>query len=170
MDASAQASRSPDPRDPGAAHQDPARPGRATAPGGGSYRIAGRGSDLGIDVSGPTAEACLKAAVAGFAAALAEVEPTVERTRRPVSVVGDAHTDLLVGLVDEAILRLDADGELAVGLTDVDISGDGLHAVLEVVDLAAARVHGAAPKAATWHDARLEPAGDHWDGHVMLDL
>lgn len=29
---------------------------------------------------------------------------------------------------------------------------------------------GSAPKAATWHGARLEPDGDHWTGHVTIDL
>jgi SHS2 domain-containing protein len=137
---------------------------------GGTYRIVGRGSDMAIEVTGPTAEACLAAAIEGFAAALAEVDPSVDRRREPITLPGAAPADLLVDLIDDAILRLDADGALAVGLTDAQVDDDGLRGALEIVNLADARVHGAAPKAATWHGARLERTSDGWEGHVMLDL
>jgi SHS2 domain-containing protein len=144
---------------------------RSTGAGrGGAYQIAGRGSDLAIEVTGPTAEACLAAAVEAFAAALAEVDGSVDRRREPITVPGTAPADLLVDLIDEAVLRLDTDGALAVGLADAQVDDDGLRGALEMVDLADARVHGTAPKAATWHGARLERTGDHWEGHVMLDL
>lgn len=134
------------------------------------YEISGRGADLAIDVAGPTVEACLGAAVEAFCAALAEVEPSVGRHERFVTVAGDAPTDLLVGLMDEAILHLDAEGQLAVRLVDARIDDDGLHGALEVVDLQDVVIHGVAPKAATWHGAHLTPDNGGWTGHVMLDL
>lgn len=136
----------------------------------GRYRLVGRGADLSIEVSGPTAEACFASAVEGFAAALTRVESSVDRQHERITVPGREPEELLVNLLDEAILRLDADGQLAVGLDDVRLDGDGLHAWLELVTLADVRIHGAAPKAATWHEVRLERAGGRWQGHVMLDL
>ncbi|MBW3604491.1 MAG: archease [Actinobacteria bacterium] len=136
----------------------------------GTYQVAGLGSDLGIDVAGPTPEACLTAAVAGLAAAVGEADETATRHDAPITVTGDAPVDLLVGLLDEVIARLDADGELAVGLTGAQLDDEGLHGVLELVALADVSVRRRTPKAATWHGARLTPAGDRWTGHVMIDL
>lgn len=136
----------------------------------GTHRIIGRGSDVAIEVHGPTVETCLRAAVEGFAEALATVEPATPRQHREITVAGDEPADLLVGLIDEAILLLDAEGLLAVGLTNPWLSGAGLRATVALVALDTVRVHGTAPKAATWHGARLARSGDRWTGHVMLDL
>lgn len=136
----------------------------------GTYDVVGRGSDIAIDVAGPTAEACLTAAVAGLAAAVGEVRETASRRDEQITVVGEVPVNLLVDLVDELIVRLDADGELAVGLRGARIDDDGLHGALELVALADVSVRGGAPKAATWHGARLAPAGDGWTGHVMIDM
>ena len=136
----------------------------------GTYRLVGRGSDLGIDVTGPTAEACLCATVAGVAASVATVDDEVARRDEHIRLVGGTAVELLVGLVDEVIVRLDADGELAVDLAGARIDGEGLRGVLELVTLADVTLGGTAPKAATWHGARLEPEGDRWTGHVTIDL
>lgn len=136
----------------------------------GSYRLVGRGSDLGIDVTGATAEACLAAAVAGIAAAVGTPGDTATRRAEPVALTGATAVELLVGLVDEVIVRLDADGDLAVGLTGARIDDDGLTGALQLVTLADVARRGSAPKAATWHGARLEADGDHWTGHVTIDL
>ena len=141
---------------------------RHTAPG--THHVVGRGSDMAIEVSGATAEACLAAAVEGFAAAVGEVNDSAVRRRVRVEVDGDAPAEVLVGLLDEAILLLDADGVLAVGLHEPRLGRDGLRGELDVVDLHDVRVTGPSPKAATWHDARLEPSGNGWRGAVMLDL
>lgn len=136
----------------------------------GTYHVVGRGSDVGIDLTGPTPEACLAAAVAGLGAVVGEARDTAGRRDEQIMIAGDAPADLLVGLVDEVIARLDADGELAVGLGAARIDGDGLRGRLELVALADVSVRGGAPKAATWHGARLAPAGDGWAGHVMIDM
>lgn len=136
----------------------------------GTYQVAGRGADLGIDVAGPTPEACLTAAVAGLAAAVGDADGTATRRAAPITVTGDTPVDLLVGVVDEVILRLDADGELAVRLASARLDDDGLHGVLELTALTDVSVRRTAPKAATWHGAHLAPTGDGWTGHIMIDL
>ena len=134
------------------------------------WRLEGRGSDLGLVVSGPDLAACLAAAVEAFAAAVGDVEAGAARAAERVRIPGGSPEELLVGLLDEAVLRLDADGQLAVALDEVAVDDEGLTATLHTVDLAAVTPTGPAPKAATWHEVRLAPAGDGWQGQVMLDL
>lgn len=128
------------------------------------------GSDLRMEVGGPDLHACLAAAVAGFAAALAEVPGNAPQRRERLELTGADPTDLLVALVDELIYRLDADGELVAGLEQLDADPQHLRATAVLVPLAATRVHGVAPKAATWHGAELAEGPDGWRGQVTIDL
>lgn len=134
------------------------------------YRLVGRGSDLGIEVQGGDEPACMQAAISGFGAFIAEVDETAARQRIAVEVSGASPAERLHALVDEAIWRLDAEGVLAIGLVDPVVEGEVLRGMLEVVSLGAVRVHGTPPKAATWHELRLEAGAEGWRGHVMLDL
>lgn len=136
----------------------------------GQHRLRERGSDLGIEVSGPDVVACLAAAVEGLAAAVADVGTDAPRRRVPVAVAEHEPADLLVGVLEEVIVLLDTDGVLATGLVDAVVDASGLRGVLEVVALDDVRVHGPAPKAVTWHAVSLEPADGGWRGAVMIDL
>lgn len=136
----------------------------------GRYRLVGRGGDLVIDVEGPDLMACLRAAVAGFAASIADVPAATVAAAVDLHVEGGSPEALLVNLLDEAIVLLDAGGQLTVGVDGrVDAAGS-LWATLRVVDLGAVEVHGEPPKAATWHDVDLRQEGDRWSGRIMLDL
>lgn len=136
----------------------------------GTHRLVGRGSDRAIEVAGPDLGACLAAAVEGFAAGLVDLPVAAPTRHEPVAFEEAAPADLLVTLMDECIVRLDADGELVVGL-EVDEADRGrLRGRLVVCDVADVEVRGIAPKAATWHDLRLGPAGEGWTGRVTIDL
>lgn len=139
-------------------------------PDAGGYELVGRGSDLAIDVQGPDAAACLSAAVEGLAAFLADVPAEAPRRAEAVELSADSPPALLRALVEEAVVRLDADGEIVVGLEDAQVADGRLAGDLVLVALEEADVHGVAPKAATWHDLRLEPEAEGWAGSVMLDL
>lgn len=134
------------------------------------YEIVGRGSDLGLRVRGPDLPACLSAAVEALAASLTEDGADLPRQHDEVVVEGDGPEDLLVGLVDEVILRLDAEGRLALGLTVDEATETRVRGQLELVPLDAVDVHGVAPKAATWHGVRLRGGPGGWEGEIMLDL
>lgn len=136
----------------------------------GTHRLVGRGSDLAIEVAGEDLGACLAAAVEGFAAALVDLPLAATPHPVPVALDEPAPADLLVALIDECVVRLDADGQLAVGLRVAEASGGRLRGDLLVCDLADVAVHGVAPKAATWHDVRLEPTAAGWAGAVTIDL
>lgn len=134
------------------------------------YDLEGRGSDLAITVRGPDPASCLAAAIEGFAASLAAVGPDIDRRRDTIAFHAEDHAELLLELMDEAILRLDTDGELAVGLDVIRCEGASCTGTLELVRLADVTVHGDPPKAATWHNLRLEETPQAWVGYVMLDL
>jgi SHS2 domain-containing protein len=138
------------------------------------YRVHGRGSDLAIEARGADAVGCLRAVVAGFAAALAETDEISPRERLPVVVRADGPQALLVELVEELILAIDADGVLPLDLVDAEVGEDdgtwSLEGTLRGVALADVEVHGAAPKAATWHDVRFAPSGEGWGAYVMVDI
>jgi SHS2 domain-containing protein len=134
------------------------------------YELAGWGSDLAIAVSGPDPAACCAAAVQGLAASFTRADPEVARQLVPVEVEGDTPADLLAGVMEEAIVRLDARGEVALDLTDVAIEGRRLRGRFEVAALGDVDVTDAVPKAVTWHDLRLERTPDGWAGHVVVDL
>ena len=137
----------------------------------GTYRLEGRGSDLGLQVSGPDLASCLSAAVEGFAAALTELPVDAATRAEALALDEDTPDDLLVALIDELILRLDAEGELAVDLTVARADGGSLRGELVLCPVGDVEVHGVAPKAATWHEVRLGPDPDGgWTGAVMLDL
>ena len=134
------------------------------------FELVGRGSDLAITVAGPDAEGCLAAAVRGLAASLVEAPPREGRRRERVELQGNGPAELLLALMDEAIVRLDSDGELSVDAHHLRMIGDRLEATLELVPLADLQVSGIPPKAATWHDLMLQPGDARWQGRVMLDL
>ena len=134
------------------------------------YELEGWGSDLGITVSGPDPAACCAAAVQGLAASFVRADSEVARQLVPIQVEGDEPADLLAGVIEEAIARLDSRGEVALDLTDVAIEGGRLRGRFEVAALDDVAVTDAVPKAVTWHDLRLERTAGGWAGHVVVDL
>ena len=133
------------------------------------YELAEHGADLALSVRGPDPEACLRAALRGFAAHVAEVPSDRPQTPHPVELRGKPAA-WLVDALDEAIALLDIEGALACGLVGVEIGRDGLRGFLVTVSIAGLSLRGAPPKAATWHTARLEPTDEGWEGRVVLDL
>lgn len=140
----------------------------------GQFQLHGRGGDLVLKLEGPSASACLAAAVEALASWVGEEPGThVRREGRTeeIELHGEGLEALLVELVNDAIARLDADAELAVGLREAYVAEGTLRAVLELVPLEVVTLHGAAPKAATWHGVQLAAdSTGRWRGEVLVDL
>ncbi len=134
-----------------------------------TFELAEYGSDLSLRVWGESVPACLDAALHGFASHIAEIPPAAATDGVPIDIAGNP-AELLVGILDEAIAALDIEGTLACGLGDVRVDDRRAHGSLIAVALRGLVLRGAPPKAATWHDARLEPTDRGWQGHVVLDL
>ncbi len=132
------------------------------------FALTEHGGDLDVAVWGPTPSACLDAALAALAAHVADVGDEQARERRPVEVTGPPEA-LLVGLLDEAITLLDAEGLLACGFVG-NVADGTLEGEVVAVSLEGLALLGAPPKAATWHGAGLVEEEDGWRGHVILDL
>lgn len=134
-------------------------------------RTEAYGSDLRLEVWGPDLAACADAALRAFAEHVADVPAAAPRQRREIELEAADPPGLLVELVDEAIARIDIDGELACGFDGaVDERSPRLAGGLLTVDLGSLALLGAPPKAATWHRAHLEREGRRWHGTVLLDL
>lgn len=138
----------------------------------GRYGLEGLGSDLRLRVAGAGEAECLVAAVRGFADAVLGEPPPGELAgeQEPLELAEETPADLLVALADELVLRLDADGRLGCDLAVEEVSGGTLRGRLTLVALSALEAAGVTPKAATWHGVRLEPAGEGWEGSLVLDL
>ena len=134
-----------------------------------TFELAEYGSDLSLHVRGESVTACLDAALRGFASHIAAIWSGRATDGVPIDIAGHP-AELLVGILDEAIAALDIEGTLACGLGDAQVDDRGARGSLAAVALDALVLRGAPPKAATWHDARLEPTDGGWQGHVVLDL
>ncbi|MFE4515419.1 archease [Kitasatospora sp. NPDC056783] len=131
-------------------------------------------ADLRVEAWAPTAEGCIgelvHAVVAGFAD-LADARVTGERG---CTVLAVSDPDLLAGVLEEVIYRMDADGELPVAVAIGPIEGlDGARRVtvrFRMADAATAVLVGAVPKAVALHDLDLSAGPDGWTCRVTVDV
>jgi SHS2 domain-containing protein len=136
-----------------------------------SYRYLGSGSDLALEVSGPTVAECLARAVEGVASLFADVHPSIVGVGRRVELDGCSPSAQLRALLDE-VHRCARDGHIVIALQpDGQPEVEGRLAVtLELVAWARARETSPVPDAIDWHDVRLEPDGDGWVGRIVAPL
>ncbi|WP_031509206.1 archease [Streptomyces megasporus] len=143
------------------------RPERAAPRGG--HRGVPHTADVRVEAWAPTREECLAHAVRGACESFLDLTDAVAVRRRDVEVRADADEDLLVALLDEVVYRLDADGEVPVGVELEPVPG-GLRTELHMADADTLPVTGAAPKAVTLHGLRLADGPDGWTCSVTLDV
>lgn len=135
------------------------------------FTLEDRGGDAAIRFRGSTLEAALEGACRGFGALVADVDRSTVRESVPVEVDGDTPVEVAVSLLDRAVWHLDVDGRLVVGLQEATCrDGRQLRGRFRTVALGDVEVGGPVPKAATWHEARLEETDGGWEGLVVLDL
>lgn len=133
-------------------------------------RVEQHNGDATIDVRAGDERGCLRGAVHGLAQlAGAPVAPPVDgRRSRMVAVDGREPVERLVALLNELIATIDVEGVVATD-ADVTVREGGAEAAVWLASLDPAAVV-APPKAATWHEARCEPAaGGGWHARVVID-
>ncbi len=91
---------------------------------GNGWRFLAHTADVGIEARGPDLRAALDRLVAGLAALLAGA-PVEGAEERPVLVDARDREELVVGLVDECVYRLEVDGWLATGVAGLGAPGPG---------------------------------------------
>ncbi|MEE1783710.1 archease [Streptomyces sp. SP17BM10] len=138
------------------------------------HRTVPHTADLQVEAWSPTAEGCIgelvRAVVDGFAD-LTAARPAGERA---CTVVAASDADLLAGVLEEVIYRMDANGELPTALAlgtihDAD-GGRTLEVRFRMADTATAALVGAVPKAVSLHGLDLRSGPGGWTGRVTVDV
>jgi len=127
-------------------------------------------ADTRIEAWGPTAGACLEEAVAALVSTgldVAGVEPTATRT---VSAGPASLTEQLVGVLEEVLTLLDADGVVVCSARVGRLDEHGLDATLAVAPLAAVTVVGAGPKGISRDGLRFAATRAGWRCEAVVDV
>jgi SHS2 domain-containing protein len=136
-----------------------------------SYAEDGPTADLTVDAWGETlAEAFENAALAMFNA-MTPLEGVEKKMTKTFTVEGDDLGSLLFNFLDELLYHHDVDLTVFSGFeVDLDQEKNRLAAVChgEPFDLDR-HSQGIAIKAVTFHNMRIEKAGDSWAIRVVLD-
>ncbi|WP_326598986.1 archease [Streptomyces sp. NBC_01803] len=132
-------------------------------------------ADLRVEAWAPTREECLAEAVRGVVEAFVDVTGVVDGDAggggQPWETVvrADDDEDLLTGLMDELVYRLDTAGEVPLDVRAEAVPG-GVRAVWRTADVGALPLVGAVPKAVTLHGLAFGPGPDGWRCSVTLDV
>ncbi|RKT19781.1 SHS2 domain-containing protein [Streptomyces sp. 1114.5] len=141
---------------------------------GSGYRSVPHTADLRVEAWAPTAEGCIGELVRAVVDSFADLSGARIVGERGCTVVAVSDTDLLVGVLEEVIYRMDADGQLPVAMAIGRIEGlDGARTVavrFRMADAATAALVGAVPKAVSLHDLDLRAGPDGWTCRVTVDV
>ncbi|MFF2548659.1 archease [Kitasatospora sp. NPDC058063] len=138
------------------------------------HRSVPHTADLQVEAWAPTAEGCIGELVRAVVAGFADLGGARIVGERDCTVLAVSDPDLLAGVLEEVVYRMDADGELPVAVAIGPIEGlDGARRVtvrFRMADAATATLVGAVPKAVTLHDLDLSAGPDGWTCRVTVDV
>lgn len=141
---------------------------------GRGHRSVPHTADLRVEAWAPTAEGCIGELVHAVVGSFADLTGAQVVGERACTVLGVSDADLLAGVLEEVIYRMDAYGELPVALAIARIEGlDGARTVavrFRMADAATAVLVGAVPKAVSLHDLDLRAGPDGWTCLVTVDV
>ncbi|MEH0845392.1 archease [Micromonospora sp. CPCC 205711] len=127
-------------------------------------------ADVRLEAWAPDREGCLAQAVSALVETFVEtagVRPDAEAT---VDLPPGDDEDLLVGLLDEVIFRMETEGTLPL-VTQVAPGDDGgLRVRWRTVDTDAVELVGAVPKAVSLHALRFARTDGGWCCAVTVDV
>jgi len=127
-------------------------------------------ADLGLWVRADSLPELFSAAAVALAELMVKGPRDGELAWLPLELTGSDHAELLVELLGEVIYRLDGEGLVSVALELDELTPVRLAGRLGVIPRRAEHRPGEPVKAATYHQARVEPAGSGWRGQVILDV
>ena len=127
-------------------------------------------ADVRIEAWAPDREGCLAQAVAALVDSFVDPAGADADGDAEFHLSPDDDGDLLVGVLDEVIFRLETEGVLPLA-TEVQTAEDGgLLVRWRTVDTDAVELVGAVPKAVSLHELRFGPGKDGWSCAVTLDV
>lgn len=137
--------------------------------GGSGHRAVPHPGDVRIEAWGVSRERCLVEAALGLVECFADVTAVRPTSMERVRLDEDDDEELLTALLDEVVLRLDADGRVPVDL-EADTADGDLDVRLALADMADVRVTGAFPKGVSWHGLHIGPDAYGWSCAVTVDV
>ncbi|MEU4383400.1 archease [Micromonospora echinofusca] len=139
-------------------------------PGRGHRRLP-HTADVRIEAWAPTRQECVAEAVAALVDTFVDPAGARPGARREFHApAGDGDADLLVGVLDEVIFRMETAGELPLHTAVADDGAGGLRVRWRTADTDAVELVGAVPKAVSLHGLRFGPDGGGWSCAVTLDV
>ncbi|WP_433280372.1 archease [Micromonospora sp. CA-244673] len=126
-------------------------------------------ADVRIEAWAPDREGCVAEAVSALVDTFVDTTAAVADGETGFRVPPGADADLLVGVLDEVIFRLETEGALPLE-TEVRAADGGLAVRWRTTGTDSVELIGAVPKAVSLHELRFaaEPAG--WRCAVTLDV
>lgn len=151
--------------------EPPAGTGRAVREPPNGHRLLPHTADCIIEAWGPDRPSCMAEALAALVDSFAEV-PDDARTGRvvPLSAPPGGAEDVLVGLLEDVIFALDVFSVVPVRFHLEETEDGGVAGDMEVVPVALVHRAGPVPKAVSYHGLSIEPDGDGWRCHVLVDV
>jgi SHS2 domain-containing protein len=133
-------------------------------------RLLDHTADVIVEATGPTLEACLARLGAGMFAIFAPPRGPGRQHRLQVEVEADDPQELAIAWLQELLFRSDVGGLALTGF-EVELEGRRLRAQVEGRELLPQeQLLGPSVKAPTRHELRVEPGGEGWKAHVVLDV
>jgi SHS2 domain-containing protein len=139
------------------------------ATGARGHRNVPHTADTRIEAWAPTREACIVEAVAGLVASFADTGGARPVRTAVVDLTAGSDVDVLVEALDEVVYLLDTQGAVPVD-ADVAPGPAGPRMSLHLTPVADVVITGAAPKAVTLHDLRLDRVDGGWCCAVTIDV
>ncbi|MCI4066530.1 archease [Micromonospora sp. R77] len=140
--------------------------GRAAARG---HRRVPHTADVRIEAWAPDRESCLAEAVAALVESFVDPAGAAPDADAEFHLPPQDDPDLLVGVLDEVIFRLETAGVLPL-VTRVRATDDGVTVRWRTASTAAVELVGAVPKAVSLQELRFGPADGGWAAAVTLDV
>lgn len=133
------------------------------------HRIVPHTADVRVEAWGPTREACIAEAVLAMVATFADTSSIHPEHAHECWFAERSDEDLLVAVLDEVIYLVDTEQQVPVDV-ELEPSGDGVDVRLAMVDAAAARQVGAAPKGVSLHGLRFGQLAGGWSCAMIVDV
>jgi SHS2 domain-containing protein len=127
-------------------------------------------ADVRIEAWSPDREGCVAEAVTAMVQTFADTTGVEPDGEAEFGVPPGADEDLLVGVLDEVIFRMETEGELPLA-TEVRPADDGgLRVRWRTTGTDAVELVGAVPKAVSLHELRFQHDEAGWSCGVTLDV
>jgi len=135
------------------------------------YEVFDHTADIGLHVYGQTLPELFINAAAGMESLLVAPTQVEARVSRTVSVDGHDLVALLISWLNELIFLFDTEYLLCNQFVITDFTGTHLQATVSGEPYASQRHDlSSAIKAATWHEASVEPGTEGYKARIIFDI